>query len=144
LFLLNLPLRAVIIQTEKIDVAKVWAGHPVDLAIRTSGNFHCVAYYDTTRKMVIASRTINTAAWSYTVLPTTTGWDSHNYIDMVIDDSGYVHVSGNMHNVNLIYYRSKLPYSTQEFTSPGMIGTIENSVTYPVFIKGPGGKLIFQ
>ncbi|MCX7727319.1 MAG: BNR repeat-containing protein, partial [Chitinispirillaceae bacterium] len=77
-------------------------------------------------------------------LPTTTGWDSHNYIDMAIDDSGYLHISGNMHNTKLIYFRSEKPWSISSFTSPGMIGTEENSVTYPLFIKGLNGQLIFQ
>jgi hypothetical protein len=63
---------------------------------------------------------------------------------MTIDDSGYVHVSGDMHNVKLIYFRSKKPWSIESFESPGMVGTLENSVTYPVFIKGPQNKLFFQ
>ncbi|HEX2958220.1 MAG TPA: BNR repeat-containing protein [Chitinispirillaceae bacterium] len=136
---------AELVQSEKLDIAKVWAGHPVNFAIKTLNNFQCVAYYDTTRKMVIASRTIGSGTWSYTTLRTTpTGWDSHNYIDMAIDDSGYVHVSGDMHNVKLIYFRSKKPWNTSAFDSPGMVGTLENSVTYPVFIKGPSNKLFFQ
>jgi len=134
-----------IIRTEKIDIAKVWAGHPVNFAIRTAGDFQCVAYYDTTRRMVVAGRTLSSTSWSFKVLPTTTGWDSHNYIDMAIDDSGYIHLSGNMHNASsLIYYRSKEPLSVDEFTSPGMTGDEHGSITYPVFIKGPDSRLIFQ
>jgi hypothetical protein len=132
-------------QTEKLDIADVWAGHPVNFALRTDQKLQCVAYFDKSRQMVIAGRTPGTSTWSYTTLRTTpTGWDSHNYIDMAIDDSGYVHVSGDMHNVKLIYFRSKKPWSIESFESPGMVGTLENSVTYPVFIKGPQNKLFFQ
>jgi hypothetical protein len=133
-----------LVQVEKIDIAKVWAGHPVNFAIRTKNNLQCVAYYDTAQQMIIAARTLGETTWKYTSLKTKVGWDSHNYIDMAIDDSGYIHVSGNMHNVKLIYFRSKRPWSIAEFEQPGMVGTLENSVTYPVFIEGPEKQLLFQ
>ncbi len=138
-------LSAEIRMVEKFDIARVWAGHPVDFAVKTANGFQCVAYYDTTRRMVVAGRMIDSKTWTYTVLPTTTGWDSHNYIDMAVDDSGYIHISGNMHNASsLIYFRSKKPYSIESFSSPGMIGSREGSISYPVFIKGTDGLLIFQ
>jgi hypothetical protein len=128
----------------KLDIARVWAGHPVDFDIETKDTFQCVAYYDTLRRMVVASRSTAAQTWGRTVLPATTGWDSHNYIEMAIDDSGYVHISGNMHNAALVYFRSQKPWSSAAFDQPGMVGTIESSVTYPVFIKGTDGRLYFQ
>lgn len=139
------PLKAgSLTQVEKIDIAKVWAGHPVNFAIRTKNNLQCVVYYDTAQQMIVAARTPGETIWKYTPLKTKVGWDSHNYIDMAIDDSGYIHVSGNMHNVNLIYFRSKKPWSIEAFEQPGMVGTLETRVTYPVFIEGPRKKLLFQ
>lgn len=135
---------AQIAMIEKLPVAGVWAGHPVNFALKTVNNFQCVAYYDTTRKMVVASRRVEDTVWNYTTLSTSTGWDSHNYIELAVDDSGYVHVSGNMHNVKLVYFRSVKPWNTVAFEAPGMVGTLENSVTYPVFISGPGNQLYFQ
>ena len=88
-----------IILVEKLDIAQVWAGHPVNFAIKTKEKLQCVAYYNTNRRMIVASRSPDSTSWKYTELPTTTGWDSHNYIAMAIDDSGYIHISGNMHNV---------------------------------------------
>lgn len=129
---------------EKTDVAKVWAGHPVDFDLATTERFQYVAYYDTTRTMIIARRETGSSNWQYHSFATKTGWDSHNYIDMALDDSGYIHISGNMHNVNLIYFRSTKPYEIDNFVSPGMTGNLENSVTYPVFIKGVDGRLFFQ
>ncbi|MBN1577983.1 MAG: BNR repeat-containing protein [Chitinispirillaceae bacterium] len=146
IFLVCIPLFAAEIrQAEKIDIAKVWAGHPVDFAIKTAKDFQCIAYYDTTRRMMVAGRAVGSNSWTYTVLPATTGWDSHNYIELAIDDSGYIHVSGNMHNASsLVYFRSKKPWSIESFSTPGMIGTQEGSITYPVFIKGGANRLIFQ
>lgn len=133
-----------IIMSEKLDISQVWAGHPVNFAIKTTEKLQCVAFYNTNRKLIVASRSPDSTSWKYTELPTTTGWDSHNYIEMAIDDSGYIHISGNMHNVNLIYFRSKNPWNTDSFESPGMIGTLENSITYPEFIEGPNNRLFFQ
>lgn len=133
-----------IIMSEKLDISQVWAGHPVNFAIKTTEKLQCVAFYNTNRKLIVVSRSPDSTSWKYTELPTTTGWDSHNYIEMAIDDSGYIHISGNMHNVNLIYFRSKNPWNTDSFESPGMIGTLENSITYPEFIEGPNNRLFFQ
>ncbi len=130
--------------SEKVDISEVWAGHPVNFAIKTTEKLQCVAFYNTNRKMIAASRSPNSTSWNYTELSTTTGWDSHNYIALAIDDSGYIHISGNMHNVNLIYFRSKSPWNTDSFESPAMIGTLENSITYPEFIEGPNNQLFFQ
>lgn len=135
---------AQIVILDKLDIARVWAGHPVNFDVETKDTFQCVAYYDTLRRMIVASRSTTARTWTRTVLPTTTGWDSHNYIEMAIDDSGYVHISGNMHNVPLIYFRSRQPYSIAAFDRPGMVGTLESSVTYPVFIRGPDKRLLFQ
>jgi hypothetical protein len=144
LALMAIPIRAQLTILDKLDIARVWAGHPVDFDIETKNTFQCVAYYDTLRRMTVASRSTASQTWTYTVLPTTTGWDSHDYIEMAIDDSGYVHISGNMHNVALIYFRSRQPWSIAAFDRPGMVGTIETSITYPVFIKGSDGRLYFQ
>lgn len=133
-----------IVQTESVDVAPVWAGHPLDFAMVTKGQNQFVAYYDTARRMTVAKRTIGSTSWIRTILPTTVGWDSHNGIAMALDDSDYIHVSGNMHNVALIYFRSNKPLDIAAFTKLGMTGTTESSMTYPVFVTAPNGQLFFQ
>jgi len=90
-----LLLATTVTTVEKIKIAEVWAGHPVNFAISTAKNYQCIAYYNTSRKMILAARNLGSSTWSYTELPTTTNWNSHNYIDLAIDDSGYIHVSGN-------------------------------------------------
>jgi hypothetical protein len=128
---------------EKIDIGSVWAGHPVDFDIQTVGNYQYVAYYDSLRRMTVASRTLGSSTWTKKILPATLGWDSHNGVVLAVDDSGYIHVSGNMHNVALIYYRSVAKNNATNFSSPGMVGTNETSVTYPIFIKG-NGMFVYQ
>ena len=56
---------------------------------------------------------------------------------------GYIHVSGNMHASALVYFRSTAPYAIDSLKSEAMVGSNESSVTYPVFIIGPSGQLIY-
>lgn len=135
---------AEIVQRERIEVGRAWAGHPVDFALVTKGSHQFVAWYDTARRLTVSHRQLPATTWTRTVLPTTVGWDSHNGIALAVDDSGYIHVSGNMHNVALVYFRSTRPWDIGAFTSPGMTGSRESSVTYPVFVPAPDGRLFFQ
>ena len=59
--------------------------------------------------MTIASRALDSNKWQYQLLPTEVGWDSHNYVTMAVDRDGHLHVSGNMHCVQLIYFRTETP-----------------------------------
>jgi hypothetical protein len=51
-----------------------------------------------------------------------------------------------MHGVPLVYFRSLRPLAIDSFVAPGMVGTRETGVTYPVFFRGPapGHDLFFQ
>jgi hypothetical protein len=127
-----------------IPVAKVWSGHPVGFDILTTSQHQYVCYYDTGRNMAIAQRSLNAKDWKATKLPTVVGWDSHNYVKMEIDKYGYIHVSGNMHNVPLIYFRSTKPENIDAFEKHIMTGKNEDRATYPVFFKDQKGDLYFQ
>lgn len=129
----------------EIDVAPVWSGHPVGFALLTRGDQQYIAYYAADRHMTVAQRTLGQKEWRTTVLPTTLGWDSHNYVTMAFDRDGYIHLSGNMHGAPLIYFRSTRPgdISTLERV-PQMTGLNELHVTYPVFSYAPDGALIFE
>ncbi len=127
-----------------IPLAKVWAGHPVGFDILTTDTHQYVAYYDTLRNMTVAQRSLNATEWKKTILPSVTGWDSHNYITMAMDKEGYLHISGNMHNVPLIYFRSEKPKSIERFEKLPMTGKTEDKVTYPVFFKNQQNELFFQ
>jgi hypothetical protein len=130
--------------TTMLDVADVWSGHPVGFALLTTASRQYVAYYDTNRDMTVAQRPLTSDTWTFTRLPTTVGWDSHNYIAMDIDGAGYIHVSGNMHTVPLIYFRSTQPNNAGAFSTATMIGSSESSCTYPLFFHDTAGNLVFN
>ena len=129
---------------ETIPVAKVWSGHSVGFDLLTTDKYQYVGYYDEGQNMVIAQRPLNAKVWKKTVLPSKVGWDSHNYIEMAVDRDGYIHVSGNMHVVPLIYFRSTQPENIDHFEKLPMTGQHEDRVTYPIFLKNKVGDLYFQ
>lgn len=132
-------------EMERVDIADVWSGHPVAFALVTRAERQFVAYYDDQRRMTVAARTLGTDTWTYQVLDSTLGWDSHNYVAMALDASDQLHVSGNMHGVPLVYYRSTTPLDVKSLTKLNrMVGADEAQVTYPVFFDGPSGDLIFE
>jgi hypothetical protein len=130
---------------QQIDVAPVWAGHSVGFALLTHGDRQFVAYYDAQRRLTLAQRTLGSKTWKFKVLPSTLGWDSHNYVTMALDSKNCLHVSGNMHVVPLVYFRSSQPLEIDSVVPVNrMTGHDEDHVTYPRFLKGPHGELIFS
>jgi hypothetical protein len=129
-----------------IDVEPVWAGHSVGFALLTRAGHQYAAYYDANRQMTVAQRKLQDRSWTFQKLPTQIGWDSHNYVTMAVDATGNLHVSGNMHCVPLIYFRTTTPGDARTLTRiPNMVGPErEQRATYPIFLKGPGGELVFK
>ena len=132
--------------TEVLEVAKVWSGHPVGFCLLTTGQRQYVAYYDADRRMTVAARDLSSTKWEYQVLPSRVGWDSHNGIVMAVDDTGRLHLAGNMHASPLTYFRTAKPHDISTFERiPHMVpGRPEGRVTYPHFLKGTKGELIFS
>ncbi len=127
-----------------IPVDKVWSGHPVGFCLLTHGDHQYVSYYDAQRRMTVASRRLSEDHWEYVHLPSTLGWDSHNYVTMTIDDTGRIHLAGNMHCAPLVYFRTQKPYDIKTFTQiPSMVGRDETHVTYPQFLRGADNALLF-
>lgn len=130
--------------TEAVEVAPVWAGHPVGFALLTRGEQQFVAFYDAMRNLTVGQRKLGEKSFRLKTLDTKVGWDSHNYIALDADDDGFLHVSGNMHGVPLIYYRSTRPLDASSLERvPHMTGALEDHVTYPRFFRGPGGEFLF-
>lgn len=128
---------------ESLDVAKVPSDFPVRFCLLTEGEHQYVAYYDERRRMTVASRTLDSSQWQYYVLPSKVEWDSHNYITMALDLDGHLHVSGNMHCVSLIYFRTEKPGDIATLRRFEMTGKEEDLVTYPRFLTDHKGDLIF-
>jgi hypothetical protein len=130
---------------DRIEVAPVWAGHPVGFALLTEGKTQYVAYYDDQRRMTVASRALDSKTWTKVVLPSSVEWDSHNYITLALDRSDQLHVVGNLHVSPLVYFRTKTAGDITSLAPVArMTGQRENRMTYPTFIKGDGGELIFH
>jgi hypothetical protein len=129
---------------EVIGITPVWTGHPVGFCLVTHPPDQFAAFYDADRRMVTAQRKLDAAAWTFQVLPENIGWDSHNYITMVIDDDGYIHLSGNMHVDPLVYFRTEKPRDITTFKRiPSMTGELEDRTTYPRFFHDADGRLLF-
>lgn len=130
---------------EKIVVDKIWPATRVGYCLLTHGDRQYVAYYDSDRNMAVAQRQLGEADFSKTILPSRQTWDSHNYITMAMDKEGYIHLSGNMHVDDLIYFRSSQPGDISSLKKvKSMVGKQEDRVTYPKFMKDPDGNLIFH
>jgi len=143
---------------DMVEIDTVWAGHPVNFAMQASGDRQFFAYFDAERRMVLATRrTGETHVERFypqtghdrpprpgSPPSTRLGWDSHNYLTMAIDSEGHLHVSGNMHNNALTYFRTTKPRDLASLEHvPQMTGEQEDKTTYPAFRDSADGDLIF-
>lgn len=131
---------------EVVDVEKVWTGHPVGFSLLTDPPYQYVAYYDADRQMTVVQRRVDGDHWTFTKLPSHVGWDSHNYLTMALDRDGSLHLAGNMHCAPMMYFRTTRPHDAGSLQRVRyMVGPErEQFVTYPVFLRGPQGRLIFR
>ncbi len=127
-----------------LPVDKVWSGHQVGFALLTAPPYQYAAYYAADRQLTVAQRRLDQEKWVYRKLPTSVGWDSHNYVTLAVDRAGQLHVSGNMHVVPLVYFRTTKAGDVATLAAAPMTGEREQSMTYPVFIKDKQGRLIFR
>ena len=134
----------------EVEVDDVWSGHPVGFDLVEKDGHIFIGYYRPEeggdRRMTIAHREPGSSSFTYTELPTSVGWDSHNYIEMAIGPEGYLHVSGNMHVDPLIYFRSTVTYDAESLVRvPTMVDPrTEDEVTYPEFFENKDGRLLFE
>jgi hypothetical protein len=126
-------------------VAPVWSAHPVGFCLLTRAPFQFVAFYDANRQMTVAQRRLDETRWTFTKLPSITGWDSHNSLVLALDRNDCLHLSGNMHCVPLVYFRSEKPLDASTLRRVAhMAGDREERVTYPVFLHDKAGRLVFR
>jgi hypothetical protein len=127
-----------------VEIDKVWSGSRVSFGVIHVRDTTYVAYYDAGRQLSVASVEDRTGIIRRKRLPITyTGWDTHNYISLAMDSSGYLHVSGNMHASPLVYFVSSRPADVTSLTRATMIGTEEKRVTYPTFLSLADARLLF-
>lgn len=129
---------------ETLDIGEAVADMRVGFCLLTSGDRQYAAYYGKERRMTVASRKLGDKHWSYRILPSEIGWDSHNYVTMAVDSAGCLHVAGNMHAVPLVYFRMEKPDDIASLKQFPMTGREEDRVTYPKFLTDPAGRLLFN
>jgi len=129
---------------DRVDIDTVPSGFPVGFSLLTRGQRQYVAYYDAAHQMTVAARTLGRRDWQLVKLDSKVGWDSHNGITMAVDAEGNLHLSGNMHCVGLIYFRTEKPGDITTFKRLPMTGKNERRCTYPHFMRDPAGRLVFH
>ncbi|MBL7037983.1 MAG: BNR repeat-containing protein [Pirellulaceae bacterium] len=130
-----------IVETLDVDTVPSW--FPVGFCLLTHDGQQYVAYYNDQHQMMVAQRGLDDREWRRAALPSKVGWDSHNYITMAVDSTGHIHLSGNMHCVPLIYFRTTKPGDITTFERHAMTGQEEQRCTYPRFLNDADGNLLF-
>ena len=126
-----------------VDLDLVWTGTRVRFDAIEAGGFVYVAYYDSDRWLTLARVALADGAVQKVRLDSRfAGWDSHNYVSLAFDGQQRLHVSGNMHASQLVYFRSDQPLSINAVAAP-MAGRDEKQVSYPTFLHAANGDLLF-
>ena len=130
---------------EIYDISLVPAAFPVGFSLQSYSDRQFVTFYDSAHYMTIACRMLDSKVWDYQRLDSRVGWDSHNSIALKVDTKGYIHLVGNMHASPLVYFRSATPLDIHSLERiPQMTGKDEDRTTYPSFMNGPNGELLFH
>ena len=127
---------------ERLDLEPVPSAFPVGFSLLTRGGRQYAAYYDANHQMTVAARKLGERKWQLVKLDSKVGWDSHNYVTMAIDSAGCIHLSGNMHCVPLVYFRTDKPGDIATFRAAGddgREGTAVHVSQVPVRQGGPAG-----
>lgn len=128
-----------------IPIGTAWAGHPVQFALVSHRDWQFVAYYNEDRVLTVWQRRAGQTLGKRTLLAQQVGWDSHNGLVLAVDALGYLHLSGNMHDAPLVYFRSRRPLdsSSLERVERMSLNWPEDRITYPQFLTGHQQQLYF-
>ena len=119
---------------------------PVGFGSTRSNGWLFVAYYDAEHHLTVSARKPNDATWHHQTLPSQANWDSHRAIELAVDKTGCLHVSGNMHADPLVYFKTSEPLdiATFERLEPMVRAEDEERATYRRILKGAKGDLYFM
>ncbi|WP_312686998.1 BNR repeat-containing protein [Kosakonia sp.] len=141
-------------EIEVSTIGECCAGFTVEYALLVKDKYY-VAYYNAEHCITVASRPRDKGAWQVSH-PTgewladknrfmhQTGYDSHNYLTLAMDNQGHLHLAGNMHKDKMVWFRSTRPYDIHSLVQGTMTGIREESATYPLFFNGRDGELLFR
>ncbi|HEY1789933.1 MAG TPA: BNR repeat-containing protein [Verrucomicrobiae bacterium] len=140
----SIPLIQQAAAVDSLDVARVPADYPVRFALLTHSPYQFVAFYNARHRLTVGQRRLDKRKWTFIKLPDVTGWDSHNSIALTADDDGYLHLCADMHVAPLKYFRTTKPWDASTFQRIArMTGRDEVRCTYPQFLRGAHGELLF-
>ncbi len=131
----------------KVPVALGLAAHPVNGGdcLISDGEFQYIAFYDGDHQMTVGKRRLGETEWTFVKLPETVGWDTHNTVVIFQDIDGYLHVTGNMHNHPLKYFRTQKPKDIHTFEAVHhWTGFKENRVCYPNLTQLRDGAILMM
>lgn len=117
----------------------------------TEGGRQFGVWTDADGDPVLGERPLPSGTWTTTDLSSIPGnplraptvADPHRVYAVAVDEAGYVHVAGNMHGSGLRYVRSAAVGDTSRWVAGTMVGRDEDQMTYPAFVRGPDGGLLF-
>lgn len=127
-------------------------------SIKTIGNQQFITWYGRhqfdanaayNNTIWIGRRTLGSSEWEVFRHPTFTAnaiTDGHDVISYGIDGDHYMHVSWGMHGDAFHYAKSTTPVTGSgpiALGPDGLMTGMENTVTYPQFLKLPNGDLLF-
>lgn len=113
-------------------------------SIVSAGGYQFVAYYDSLANVVLAKRKLGSNNWTlHTTQYSGNVYDAHNSISIMVDGSGFLHLSWDHHNNALNYCKSKYPYELELGEKEEMTGANEQVVSYPEFYRFSTGDLLF-
>lgn len=128
----------------RVPVKEGLAAHPVNggKCLISDATYQYLAFYDADHRLTVAKRRLGGTEWEFAVTPEKVGWDTHNRAVLFQDRDGYLHLTGNMHNDPLNYYRTQAPRDIQAFEAiHTWAGQYENRVTYPYLLEAADGSL---
>jgi hypothetical protein len=111
----------------------VWSGWNVPFGLATEGDVQAAASFDRTGttpigtaicQVAVAARRIGSPTWYKTTIATPyqpCANDTHNTLEVALDDDGRLHVAGNMHNTTMTYFRTTASVAAD----PANVSTIQ-------------------
>lgn len=129
------------------EIGEVWTGQSVRFPLVTHGDDQFIAFYAADRSITVGHRRLGGTDWSLSTVSQDRNdpWDHHNSLALAIDDDGHLHLVGDLHVDPINYFRTTSPMDITSFERiESMVGEREHRATYPCFLQGPDGELIFK
>lgn len=141
--------------TASWEVDRIWSVHPSSPPIlMTTDSHQYLAYYDATRRLTLAWRSLAEDTWNHRHFPVVTTWATrgHALIGLAVDADGIIHLVPYRRSLSeapqepphIIYYRSTAPHDPESMERAYMVSPDEPAPHYPRFHVASDGGLFFE